>query len=127
MGDDVYNTTGRNQTRTGSAAPGGSVRYWVSAQNDAPIPDTLRLKGTTTSAGFVVRYTVDGIDITPQVTAGTYTTPVLAPGATHLVKVVVTVTETAPAGSSLNASMLVTSNTAAATKDKVRFVTTSGA
>ena len=63
------------------------------------------------------------IDITPQVIAGTYTTPVLAPGATHLVKVVVTVTETAPAGSSLNASMLVRSDTAAATKDKVRFVT----
>ena len=123
VGDDIYNTTGRNQTRTGSAAPGGSVRYWVSAQNDAPIPDTLRLKGTTTSAGFVVNYTVDGTDITAQVTAGTYTTPVLAPGATHLVKVVVTVTDTAPAGSSLNASILVTSNTAAATKDKVRFVT----
>lgn len=123
VGNDIYNTTGRSQTITGSAAPGGSVRYWVSAQNDAPIPDTLRLKGTISTAGYAVRYIVDGLDITPQVTAGTYTTPTLAPGATHLVKVVVTVTDAASAGSSLNATMIVTSNTAPATKDKVRFVT----
>ena len=36
-GNDIYNTTGAGQTRTGSAARGHSVTYYASIQNDAAL------------------------------------------------------------------------------------------
>ena len=122
-GDGVYNTTGAGQTKTGAAARGSTVSYWVSAQNDAPFADVLRLKGTATTTRFKVTYTAGGVDITPQVVAGTYTTPVLAPGDAVLIKVVVKVKGTAPAGSVLTGSMIVKSDSDPARRDTVKFVT----
>ena len=123
FGDDIYNTTGVGQTRTGAAARGGTVTYYVSVQNDAPFPDTLRLRGTASTAAFRMRYSTGGVDITPQVTAGTYTTPTLAPGATFEITVEVKVKTSAPAGSSLTATLTAKSTTDLTIKDKVKFVT----
>lgn len=94
-GDNVYNTTGVGQTRRASAARGATVTYWVSAQNDAPFADALRLRGTASNAAFKVTYTTLGEDITADMTAGTYTTPELGPGDSVLIKVVVKVRTTA--------------------------------
>ncbi len=122
-GDGVYNTTGVGQTKSGSAARGATVTYWVSAQNDAPFTDVLRLKGTASNTRFRVTYTAAGVDITAAVVAGTYTTPVLGPGDSFLVKVVVKVKATAPAGSSLTGSMIIKSDSDPARRDTVKFVT----
>ena len=122
-GDGVYNATGAGQTVQGAAARGSTITYWVSAQNDAPFADALRLKGTATTTRFRVTYTAGGVDITPQVVAGTYTTPVLAPGDAVLIKVVVKVKVTAPAGSVLTGSMVVKSDADPARRDTVKFVT----
>ncbi len=123
FGDDIYNTTGVGQTRTGAAARGGTVTYYVSVQNDAPFPDTLRLRGTASTAAFRVLYSTGGVDITPQVAAGTYTTPTLAPGATFEITVEVKVKTSAPAGSSLTGALTAKSTTDLTIKDKVKFVT----
>lgn len=107
----------------GSAARGGTVTYVVSVQNDAPFPDAMRLKGTASNSRFTVKYTTGGSGITNGVIGGTYTTPVLAPGATFTVKIQVTVAGNAPAGSSLSATLITKSNTELARKDTVKFVT----
>lgn len=107
----------------GSAARGSTVTYYFSTQNDAPFPDTLRLRGSASDTRFKVTYTAGGTDITSEFTAATYTTPPLAPGATFTVKVQVKVRATSPAGSSLNAEMTVKSDRDPAIKDTVKFVT----
>lgn len=124
MGKDVYNTTGVDQTRWGKAPRGGSVTYFVNVQNDAAFAEALRLRGTASTTRFAVRYfDPAGQDITRGIKAGTYETPVLAPGAKFKVKVVVTVRATAPIGSSLTGSLAATSTTHPTIKDKVKFVT----
>lgn len=97
----------------------------MSAQNDALVADRLRLKVTATTDQFAVHtYTIEGgTNVTAQMAAGTYITPLLAPGATHLVKVVVTVRSAAQAGSSLNTSMVLKSNSDPTRRDTVEFVT----
>ena len=69
------------------------MTYTVSVQNDATVAEQLRLRGQASTTAFTVRYfSPAGINITPGVTAGTFRTPVLAPGGTYAVKVQVTVT-----------------------------------
>ena len=122
-GDDVYNTTGVGQTRRASAARGRTVTYWVSAQNDAPFADALRLRGTASNAAFKVTYITLGEDITADMTAGTYTTLELGPGDWVLIKVVVKVRATARVGASLTGTVVVKSDDVPAFRDTVRFIT----
>ena len=122
-GDDVYGTL-TGQTVYGTAAAGGSVTYTASLQNDAPFADTLRVRGAGSTSRFTVRYRdAEGHDITAAVVAGTYTTPTLAPGATHKVKITVTVLRTAPVGASLDRTLKTTSVTQPSVWDKVRAST----
>ncbi|MBL8776710.1 MAG: SMP-30/gluconolactonase/LRE family protein [Acidimicrobiales bacterium] len=122
-GNDVYNTTGTDQTANGSAPRGGTITYYVSAQNDAPVRDRLRVKGTASTSRFTVTYTTGGTNITSAVTSGTYRTPSLEPGATQKIKVTVTVRTTAPTGSTFTGTLAVASDADRAVKDKVKFVT----
>ncbi len=123
-GNDIYNTTGIGQTRTGSAARGRSVVYYASIQNDAAFAETLRLRGAASTPRFAVVYrNRAGANITNQVTAGTYTTPNLAPGRIHRVTIVVTVRNTPPFSGSLVRTLTATSTTHPAIKDTVRFIT----
>ena len=64
-----------------------------------------------------------GANTTNQVTAGTYTTPNLAPGRIHRVTIVVTVRNTPPFSGSLVRTLTATSTTHPAIKDTVRFIT----
>ena len=99
VGNNVYNTTGFHETRSGAAGGGQSVTYYVSVQNDAPFAEQLRLKGQRSTTRFTVRYrNAANVNITSQVVAGTYRTPVLAPGATHTIRAVVRIHRRSPAG-----------------------------
>ncbi len=123
-GNDIYNTTGAGQTRTGSAARGHSVIYYASIQNDAAFAETLRLRGEASTPRFAVVYrNPAGVNITNQVTAGTYTTPNLAPGGTHRVTITVTVRNTPPFTGSLVRTLTATSTTDPTISDTVRFIT----
>jgi hypothetical protein len=124
VGDDVYNGTGAGQTSAGSARQTKSVTYYVRAQNDAGGADRLRLRGQGSTPRFKVVYrNPAGANITTAVTNGTYRTPVLAPDATHVVKVVVTVRGTAPPGAAVARTVTAVSTNQPTTSDTVRFVT----
>ena len=123
VGDGIYNTTGRGQTRQGSAPRTSSVTYFVSVQNDAPRSNRLRLLGSTSTSSFKVTYTAGASDISSKVVAGTYTTADLAPGARRTIKVVVTVKRAAAVGARLAAFLTVSSSSDPERKDTVRFVT----
>lgn len=123
-GDDVYNTTGQGQTRRASVAAGATATYFVSIENESPFPDAMRLRGTRGTTRYRIKYTKNGDGITGAVTSGTYTTPVLDPGATFTVKVQVTALAGAPRGSSITGTLLTKSDSDTSARDTVRFITT---
>ena len=56
-GNDVYNTTGANQTRTVASPRNRTVTLSIRVQNDRPVNDSLRVQGAAGNTGaFRVRY-----------------------------------------------------------------------
>jgi hypothetical protein len=106
VGNDIYSTTGANQSRRGSAPPGRTVIFQVSLQNDGSRAGrlTLRARGAKVP-GYDVRYIAGSRDITAAVIAGTWRSPSLAPGATTLVTVRITVKRQAVRGSSVTRTL----------------------
>ena len=98
VGDGVYNLTGVGQTRTAEAARGATATFFVTIQNDGAQPEAFRLRGQPSTTNYAIRYYTGGVDITLPANNGTYQTPVVAPGATRTVKVVVTVGSARPGG-----------------------------
>ena len=124
-GNDVYNTTGANQTRAGRGARGTTVRYTIRAQNDRSVADDLTLRGAAGNTGsYQVTYFAGATNITARVVAGTYTMANLAPGASRTIQMRVAVKQAAPR--SLNVTRLVTIRSVAspAVRDVVKAVTT---
>jgi hypothetical protein len=125
VGNNVYNATGLDQTRTGSVGRGQSVTYHVSVQNDAAFAEQLRVQGQGSTTRFTVQYRDPAnLNITAQVLAGSYRTLVLAAGAIYTIRAVVTPKAAAPADASLARTVTATSDTHPAVTDTVKFVTT---
>ena len=102
-GNNVYNTTGLHQNAHVSAAPGTTKTFDIEIQNDSGFPDLFKVGGPGGSAGFKVSYlkgASGSTSITPKVEAGTYTTSLLAPGKTTIIRLVVNVPKTAGVGTS---------------------------
>lgn len=122
-GDGAYNATAVGQTAGGVVEAGATSTYVVSAQNDGPVADTIRLRGTASSQSFRVRYSSDGEDVTAAVAAGTLTGPELAPGESMALTVTVT-PRPGRQGPDVLAARVVTTSTADPTRaDTVGFVT----
>ena len=63
----------------------------MSVQNDAPFAEQLRVQGQGSTTRFTVQYRDPAnLNITAQVLAGSYRTPVLAAGAIYTIRAVVT-------------------------------------
>ena len=125
VGNNVYNATGLDQTRTGSAGRGQSVTYHVSVQNDAPSPEQLRVKGQGSTTRFTVQYrNPANVNITAQVLDGSFRTPALATGAIYTIRAVVTPKAATPANASVARTVTATSDTHPTVKDTVKYVTT---
>ena len=122
VGDGRYNATGEGQTRTTPADPGDVVTHYVTVQNDGTHPEALRVGGQASTANYQVRYLTGGVDISVPVRNGTYTTPVLAPGAFRTIKVVVTVGARAPGGSRIERAITTTSTRDPLRVDVVKFI-----
>lgn len=122
VGDDVYRTAvAPNQTRSAGVARGATRTFFVNVQNDRLTPDTLTVKGVESgSAGYRVAYFQGRADITAQVHAGTFTLAGLASGASVTLKVKMTATSGAAAGSARNATITSRSATTPSVKDVVR-------
>ncbi len=124
-GNDVYNTTGTNQTRSVTVGAGGSATFYARIQNDGEVTERVALKGTATTSRFrITYYDAVGTDITSQVTTGTYQTEPLAPGAQVKVKVVIKARAGTPVGAAVTAKVKATSTTNTTVKDAVKMVVT---
>ena len=121
MGNNVYNTTGSGQSKTGSKPLGKTITFGISVQNDGTSADSFKLlaTGAATSA-YSVKYLDGATDITAAVVAGTYTTPSLAAGATRLITVTVKVKSTAAVGSKVTRLVTISSVADPTKKDAVR-------
>ena len=101
-GNNVYNLTGAGQTRSEAVRRGGRAVFYVRVTNDGSVTDTYRVRARNSSVGWVtVKYVVDGTDRTPAVAGtGVVTDTILPqylmPDAGVTVKVVVTMSATAP-------------------------------
>jgi len=123
VGNDIYNLTAVGQSRSGSAAPGHSLTFGISIQNDGASADKFRVEAAGTAAdGYSVRYFRGTTDITAAVVAGTYQTWSLAPGAAYLITARVTVQSAAAVGSMVMRLVTLTSVGNSAKKDTVKFI-----
>ena len=122
VGNDVYNSTGAQQTRSTTGGPGQKRSFVVRVQNDASTSDGLRIRGCAASPGFGVRYFVGATgtkDITTAVVGGTYTVRGIAPGGTRAVRLEVTTAAGTASGSVLSCPVIVSSTSDAARTDTV--------
>ena len=122
VGNNVYNTTGTSQSRTGSALRGHYVTFGISIQNDGTNADQFKVKATgTATTRYSVKYYRGTTDITSAVVAGTYTTTTIAKGSTFYITAKVLVKSTATVGSSVTRLVTLTSVGDAAKKDAVKL------
>jgi hypothetical protein len=123
VGNDIYNATGKDQKRTGSAARGSTITFRLSVQNDGTGTDSFKLKATGAAAsGYRVKYLDGTIDITGAVEAGNYATPSLAPGASRLITIKVKVKQGAAAGSRVTRVVTISSAADPTRRDAVKLV-----
>ncbi|MES2923614.1 MAG: choice-of-anchor tandem repeat GloVer-containing protein [Verrucomicrobiota bacterium] len=79
-GNGIYNTTGAGQTQAVRVPIGGDVKVPMKIQNDAPVPDSLAVRGTAGNTNFRVNYFHGTKNVTASVVAGTFNTGLLAAG-----------------------------------------------
>ncbi|MBI3922583.1 MAG: hypothetical protein HY318_14265, partial [Armatimonadetes bacterium] len=96
IGNNVYNATGTNQTKSQSMKPGDTAVYYVKVQNDAVFTDSIQVTGTAGTADFDVQYFDDGnVDITAVMTDSGQTLTLVA-GAFKIFRLEVTPQASAP-------------------------------
>jgi alpha-tubulin suppressor-like RCC1 family protein len=124
LGDNTYNTTGTDQTASTTTKKKKAVRYTWRVQNDGNVTDRFVLRGTTGTTKFTITYTQATTNITAAVTAGTFTTANLAPGAASDITVTVTPTKKAKKADTVTTTLTSRSLTSANSTDTVRTTTT---
>jgi hypothetical protein len=122
VGNDIYNTDGTNQSRSGSAAVGSTITFTVNIQNDGDGADQFKVIATgAAAANYQVKYFRGTTEITSQVVAGTYVTGTVAAGGTFAIKAKVKVLSGATNGSSVTRLVTITSVGDASKVDAVKF------
>ncbi|MEP7379436.1 MAG: fibronectin type III domain-containing protein [Chloroflexota bacterium] len=122
IGNNIYNTTGLNQAKTGAKLRGATIKFGISIQNDGSSADSFRLAVSgASSAMYTVTYWHGTTNITAAVVAGTFSTPSLAPGKTYLVTVKVKVNSSATKGSSTTRLVTISSGGDPTKHDAVSF------
>ena len=123
IGNNVYNLDGANQTRSGASAPGKTIVFSISIENDGSAADRLTVLATGSSvAGYAIKYFHGTTNITAAVLAGTYQTASLRRSGTFLITVKVKVTTSAATGSSVARLITLTSVGDTTKKDAVKFI-----
>jgi hypothetical protein len=125
-GNDVYNTTGTDQTVSTTAGRGVLRTFVLSVQNDGAVSDSYTLRGPGSSTGFTVRYFAGTTNITTAVVNGTYRMNGVAPGAARSIQMRVTVGSGAAIGSQKSSPVTATSAGTGSPADTVRTVVTVG-
>jgi hypothetical protein len=123
-GNNVYNTTGTNQTVNATNARGTTRTFQVNVQNDGSVTGSYSLRGPGNSTGFTVQYLNGTTNITTAVVNGTYRLTNIAPAGSRTITMRVTVGSGAAIGSSKNSLVTATSTGTGAAADAVRTVVT---
>lgn len=121
-GNNVYGTTGGNQTLTVTAARGTTRTFVVNVQNDGAAADGFVLRGPGSSTGFTVRYFAGTTDITTAVVNGTYRLTGVVAGGARSIQMRVTVGSGAATGATRSSVVTATSTHSAAAVDAIRTV-----
>ncbi len=122
VGNNIYNTTGANQTRTASGGAGSTITFKISIQNDGS-KDTFSVLGAGSGAtGYTITYFHGTHDITSAVVAGIYHTPLLGKGGKFVIKAKVKITKQAAGASSVTRLVTITSLGDGTKQDAVKFV-----
>jgi uncharacterized delta-60 repeat protein len=119
-GDDVYNTTGLGQMRTGKGKLGNSVSFSYRVQNEGTGSDSYTLSGCGDSAGFAVTYSTGTTDITADVRAGTYSLGPVTVGGSSVINVKIAVDPSATVGAAKTCRIISTSAADPASKDAAK-------
>lgn len=107
-GDNIYNTTGRGQTRRRDLVRGQSATYRLQVQNDRDEASVVRVRGRAGNGEWSVTYLDQAsTDITQDVTGAGWLTESLASGAAVQVAARVRPTREASAGAKLTILMAV--------------------
>ena len=123
VGNNIYNTTGVNQTRSGSAAVNGTITFTVSIQNDGPQAGKFRVAATASgNVNFQVTYFRNTTNITTAVVNGTYVTGSVAPGGTFAITAKVKVTPAVTVNSTATRLITITSNADSSKVDAVKLI-----
>jgi hypothetical protein len=123
VGNNIYNLTGLNQTRSGTTTRGNTINFTVSVQNDATSADSFKVIPTgTNTTGYSIKYFHGTTDITSAVVAGTFQTPSIAPGGKYGIKAKVTIGSAAATGSSITRLVTITSVGDNSKQDAVKFI-----
>lgn len=127
IGDNIYNLTGDQQTKSQSVLPNNTAVYDVKIENDGNGEDGFTVTGPAGGSGWTVAYydqLVGGNDITTQVTGAGWQTGGINPAENKEIRVEVTPDLSVPNGSSLDVLVLSTSQANNQIQDAVKAVTT---
>lgn len=80
LGSDVYNTTGKGQTRSVHLDRRSTVTFELGVQNDGSVDDSFNVDGCRSARGFAISYYDGAFNLTDQITPGTYQTTAQPPG-----------------------------------------------
>lgn len=122
VGNDIYNSSGLNQTRSGAYVAGARPLFRISIQNDGNVADKFLVAASgATVTGYKIRYFRGTTEITNAVVAGSYQTPVLGPGRSITIEAWVKVRSTAAVGSKVSRLVTITSLEEPTEVDAVKF------
>lgn len=125
-GNNVYNTTGTNQTVRSTAGRRVTRTFVVNVQNDGTDTDAFVIRGPGSSTGFTVAYFAGTTDITTAVVNGTYRQNNVPVGGTRQFQMRVTVRSGAAIGAVKSSLVTATSANSGTLADAVRTVVTVG-
>lgn len=123
-GVGVYNSTGTNQTAAADWQYGccnEKHAFSISIRNNGSQSDRFKVKATGTGlAGWTIKYFKGTTDVTSAVVAGTFKTPLVAPGGQFVIKAKLSGVDAAETFSGYRL-VTVTSAADATKKDTVRY------
>ncbi len=123
-GNDIYNTSGSGQVQTVNLKAATRKRtLFVKIENDGHDVDSFKIDGSKGNPDFEVKYISGNTDVTSAVTAGTFSTGDLAPGAGFKLKVRISA-KTTKAGEKIDLRIKGTSDTDSSSKDAVKIKAT---
>jgi uncharacterized repeat protein (TIGR01451 family) len=108
-GNNVYNVSGANQSRSATVANRGIARFTLTAQNDGTAQENLRVTGLGSSNRYLVTYRAGGENVTADVAGDGFVFGDVDPGELRTVAVTVQARARIPAGAAITRRITVAS------------------